>query len=138
MRKNLENEFPYERSQPQQLHGALESVHSTILNVVERCRYANTTFKPSVKFQGNEAIFVINAFQIIDQNIVKSLQNQFSTSFKKILDLAKQDLYDANLGFNFSYNYCSDDMKIMQSRGYNSRSYISYSQVWEIVPEATL
>lgn len=129
---NEANEIEYEKAQPQQLSGSLETIDSTIANVTERLKYTNQQYKPNVKFQGNTVTFVGNVFKVVDQRTKEDLKKQFTTIFKTILDTAKQDLSDAGIEYSYNYSFVSDTFSVEQSRGFGSKAYVAYTQTWEL------
>ena len=128
----MANEFSYEKAQVIKLSSPLETIVSVIQNVANRLKYTNQQYKPNVKFEGNTVQFVTNTYQIVDQRTNENLKKQFTNVFKLVLDTAKQDISDAGLDFNFDYKFIKDSLSVQQSRGFGSKSYVAYTQDWEL------
>jgi hypothetical protein len=60
------------------------------------------------------------------------LKRQFSNSIKQALDYAKMDINDMNLGYSFEVTFIEDKIDMVKSRGLGSKSYITYTQTWQI------
>lgn len=123
--------YDYESPQIPEIAGTRNKLYAHIQNISERIKTIELFYKPNVTFNNNRAVFYFQVYDFVKENTFTLIKKNCMDIVKIILKNACTDIFDKT-GEDFKYKYIIDHINVTHSAGKNSKSYMDYTQTWEI------